>query len=98
MPIKIVSISDGFASSSVPSVVDPQGAQVFNISLTSQVILAGEINLPATPNAPTQSILIWQGVGQQYGADFEIQGTKLVFLSRLLNLLLPNDFLVLYYQ
>ena len=98
MAIKIVSISDGFASQAVPSVVDPQGAMVFHGTLTPAQVAAGEIVLPTAPNNPNQAILIWQGVGQQYGADFEVQGTKLVFFSSLLSLLLPGDFITLYYQ
>jgi hypothetical protein len=97
MSLKIVQISDGFGSQAVPSITDVQGAVVLNVVLTAQNISDGFILLPTASSNPSGSLLIWQGVGQQYNVDYEVNGVQLSFFSPLLSLLSTNDFITIYY-
>jgi hypothetical protein len=98
MSIKIIQISDGFESAAVPSITDVQGSQVLNLVLTAQNISNGYVLLPTSSSNPTGSLLLWQGIGQQYGVDYEVNGVQLSFLSPLLTILNTNDFISIYYN
>ena len=98
MSIKIIQVSDGFGSAPVPSITDVQGAVVINTTLTALNISNGFVLLPTASANPSSSLLIWQGVGQQYGVDYEINGIQLSFFSPLLAQLQPSDFISIYYS
>jgi hypothetical protein len=98
MSLKIVTVSDGFGSETVPSITDPVATQVFHHTLTALDISRGYVTLSVAPNNPNSGILSWMGVGQQYGADFDITGVRLNFLPKLLSLMSPSDYITLYYQ
>jgi hypothetical protein len=98
MSIKIITISDGFGSETVPSITDPVASQVFHYTLTSTDITNTYVQLPVAPNNPNSGMLYWLGISQQYGADFNLTGTRLYFLPNLLPKLTATDFISLYYQ
>jgi hypothetical protein len=98
MSIKIITVSDGLGSATAPSIVDVSGSQVFHITITETNINLGYVTLPTIPASPTNSLLCWQGVNQQYEADYNISGSRLNILPRLMELIQENDFLTLYYQ
>lgn len=97
MALKIITISDGFESASVPAIGLPtvERTQVYHYTLTSPDIINGFIVLPITPSFPTETVFLWSGVNQVYGVDFNVSTDKLYFLSGISSLLLPNDFLTI---
>jgi hypothetical protein len=100
MALKIVTISDGFESSTIPNISVPTVATSVTVygELTAPQILAGKVVLPTTPENPTQAIMMWSGISQFYGKDFNVSGTDLNFLSRLLPLLEVNDEIIILYS
>jgi len=98
MSLKIVTVSDGFGSATVPSVVDPSSDRVQHITVSALNISQGYVTLAFISANPTSSMLSWKGVVQTYGADYDITGVRLNFLPRLLTEMAVGDELVLYYQ
>lgn len=98
MSLKIITVSDGFGSETVPSVVDPATSQVVHKSLTQGEIDLGYVVLPVAPQHPETGTLSWLGVGQQLGSDFEINGMRMDFLSSLQEKLSAGDYITIQYQ
>lgn len=98
MGIKIVNISDGYSSATVPSVVDPNVSATRQVSLSGAEVASGVITLPAAALNPENSFLSWLGVVQVYDVDYSISGTTLTILAPLLSLVEAGDVLVLNYQ
>jgi hypothetical protein len=98
--IKIVTISDGLSSATVPSIVDPNVSSTRKITLDSTEALTGTVTLPAAAINPENSFMSWLGVVQVYGADkdYTISGTTLTIQARLLSKLAEGDDIVLNYQ
>lgn len=99
MALKVVTISDGFESSSVPAVNLPTVVSTggFYKLITAPEIIAQKIVLPIAPTKPTEAVLFWAGVTQYYGTDYTVSGTNLNLLTRLLNTISPNDEIVVIY-
>ena len=100
MALRIVTISDGFESSTVPSIGLPTvtGITTLNKTLTGPEILAASVTLSTTPTKPTETTLYWSGISQYYGTDFTVSGSTVTFLSRLLTLLSINDEITIQYS
>lgn len=98
MSLKIVNISDGFGSATVPSIVDPVAGVVTHITLTVTDISNGYATLSTAPSDPSSSVLSWQGLVQVYNLDYTLSGSQVNFLSNLLTKLESGDVLTLYYQ
>jgi hypothetical protein len=100
MALKIVTISDGFESATVPSIVVPgvlSNTTYFH-TLTNFDIVNGYISIPETPTTPAEVGLSWNGINQFYSQDYTISGANLVFQSRLSPLLLDGDELIIIYK
>jgi hypothetical protein len=100
MALKIITISDGFESSVVPSIILPsvQSTTTIFISATSTQLISGNINLPSLPLKPAETQLIWIGIGQTYGLDYSVSGTILTLLSNLLPKMSISDSLTIVYS
>jgi PBP1b-binding outer membrane lipoprotein LpoB len=98
MSLKIVTISDGFGSATVPSIVDPVAGVVKHITLTNTDITNGYAMLDTAPSDPQSSVLSWQGLVQVYTLDYTLSGSQVNFNSNLLTKLESGDVLTLYYQ
>lgn len=100
MALKIITISDGFESASVPAIGLPtvERTQVYHYTLASLDIINGFVILPITPSFPTETVLLWSGVNQVYGVDYNVSGDKLYFLAGISSLLLPNDFVTILFS
>lgn len=97
MTFRVVTISDGYESATVPAVALPGGieSQVFYRTLTSGEASSGTIVLPSVPNYEQRTLLTWNGIVQFYGQDFQVFGTQLQIQSRLLSLLQSGDEIVI---
>jgi hypothetical protein len=86
MALKIVTISDGFESSFVPSIILPsvQSTTTIFISVTAPQLIAGNITLPSLPLKPIETQMSWKGIDQFYGLDYSVSGSVLTLLSNLL--------------
>jgi hypothetical protein len=93
MALKIITISDGFESSSVPAINLPsiERVQTFHYTLTGTDIINGYVTLPTTTIFPTETVLMWNGINQRYGTDFNCSTNKVFFLAGLSSFLLPSD-------
>jgi len=100
MALKIITISDGFESSSVPAISLPtvERVQTFHYTLTSTDIINGYVSLPATMLFPTETVLLWQGINQTYGVDFNCSVDKVYLLSPFNSFLLNGDFLTIIFS
>jgi hypothetical protein len=100
MALKIITISDGFESSTVPAISLPTATVMTTVygELTGPQIISQNIVLPTAPQNPSQTMLIWLGITQFYGKDFSVSGSNVTFLSRLLPLLAPTDEIVILYS
>lgn len=99
MALKIVTISDGFESSTVPSVVTPAAQTVITYgTLTGTDISNGYLTLGAAPSSPNQTTFSWIGINQFYGTDFSVSGAQLSFLARLIGhgLQSGDEFIITY--
>lgn len=93
MALKLITISDGFESSSVPAINLPtvERVQTFHYVLTASDIFLGYVVLPAVMLFPAETVLLWEGINQEYGVDFNASGNQVFFLSGLLPTLLVGD-------
>ena len=100
MALKIITISDGFESLAVPAISLPtvERVQTFHYTLTSTDILNGYVQLPATTLFPTETVLLWEGVNQEYAVDFNCVTDKVYLLAPLNSLLLNGDFLTIIFS
>jgi hypothetical protein len=100
MPLKIITISDGFESSAVPAVSLPsvERVQTYHYDLVPVDIINGFVLLPTTPQFPTEAVLLWNGVNQTYGVDFNCSTNKIFFLAGLTSFLLPGDKLTILFS
>lgn len=100
MPLKVVTISDGFESSTVPSVVVPGilSNTTFYVTLNNFDIVNGYVVIPEEPTVPLEVQLSWNGIAQFYSQDFTVSGSNLYFESRLAPLLLNGDELIISYK
>jgi len=100
MAIKIITISDGFESALIPSIVSPaaQGLYVVFLQLTSPQLAFGTITLPTIPYDPTETIVVWLGIGQTYGEDYTVSGSSITLLPNLLDHMTIGDNLTITYS
>lgn len=93
MSLKIVTISDGFESSSVPAINLPtiERVQTFHYALTTSDVINGFVILPAAMLFPTETVLLWEGISQTYGEDYTAAGNKVTFIGSFASLILPTD-------
>ena len=91
MSLKIITVSDGFGSETVPSITDPAVSQTFHHVITIGDITSGSLTLPVESRDPLSGMLYWIGVGQSYGVDFDITGSTLNFLPRKINIELSSQ-------
>jgi hypothetical protein len=100
MALKIVTISDGFESATVPSIVVPSvlSNSTYYATLSSLDLVNGYLTIPVEPTAPTEVQLVWNGIGQFYTQDFTVVGSSLFFQSRLSPLLLVGDEVTIIYK
>lgn len=100
MALKIVTISDGFESATVPSIVVPSvlSNSTYYATLSSLDLVNGYVTIPVEPTTPTEVQLVWNGIGQFYTQDFTVSGTSLFFQSRLSPLLLEGDEITIVYK
>lgn len=100
MALKIVTISDGFESATVPSIVVPSvlSNSTYYATLSGLDIVNGYVTIPVEPTAPTEVQLVWNGISQFYTQDFTVVGSSLFFQSRLSPLLLEGDEVTIIYK
>jgi hypothetical protein len=100
MALKIVTISDGFESATVPSIVVPSvlSNSTYYATISSLDLVNGYLTIPVEPTAPTEVQLIWNGIGQFYTQDFTVSGSSLFFQSRLSPLLELGDEITIIYK
>lgn len=93
MSLKIITISDGFESSSVPAINLPtvERVQTFHHVLTTSDVINGYVTLPADMLFPSETVLLWEGISQTYGEDFTGFGNKVTFVGGFAGLILPTD-------
>lgn len=100
MSLKIVTISDGFESSTVPSIVDPTilSNTSYYYTITNFDIVNEYVVIPEEPTTPSQVVLSWNGIVQSYGDDFTVSGPNLYFEPGLLSLLVNGDKILIIYK
>lgn len=79
MTLRVVTISDGFESSTVPSVVDVVGTRTQTFELTSGQVIAKKVVLSVAPGSPSSLVLSYNGVVQFPGKDFIVTGSEIIF-------------------
>jgi hypothetical protein len=79
MTLRVVTISDGFESSTVPSVVDVVGTRTQAYELTSGEVIAKKVLLSVAPGSPGSLVLSYNGIIQYPGKDFIVSGAEIIF-------------------
>jgi hypothetical protein len=68
-------------------------AEVVQRPLTEEEISEGKMTLSKTPSSPEQVILVWLGVTQKYGIDFDVSGPNLNFKTPFIGHIAAGDFI-----
>lgn len=74
--LRRVDFSDGFTSSSTPSVTSVVGIQVGTHNVNFTTLVNGFFTLPSTPSLPATFSMSWQGVEQYENEAFVLIGDK----------------------
>lgn len=79
MTLRVVTISDGFESSSVPSVADVVGTRTQVFELSSGEVIAKKVTLSVAPGNPSSLVLSYNGITQFPGKDYIVTGAEVIF-------------------
>jgi hypothetical protein len=74
MSMRIVTVADGYESSSVPGVADIVGIRVYPRTLTTPEFNSKSMLLSITPGIASTVMVHWQGVLQTPDEDFYVDG------------------------
>lgn len=94
---RIIAVIDG-KQRQIEVDFDAITTKTLHITLTNADISNGFVILSPAPSSTPMGTLEWAGVGQFYGADFDITGVKLNFLPRLLPKLQDGDEITVTYK